>query len=68
MTIAGEGRAPTLRHMETLASEFRLPKGEVAAILETVRAAVRDWLRFAAEVGLPVQRAKEIGKALEAVR
>jgi serine/threonine-protein kinase HipA len=65
MTIAGEGKAPTLRHVETLASEFRLPKGEVAAVLEAVRAAVGDWPRFAAEAGLSGRRAKEIGNVLK---
>ncbi len=69
MTVGGEGRAPTLRHVTGLAREFTLPKGELDAILDRVAEAVRGWPTHAGTAGLSVRRTAEMQKVLsEAVR
>ena len=64
MTLAGEGRAPGAPHILQVGLARNASRGEVAAILDEVRAAVADWPEWARQAGVLPARAREIGLAL----
>lgn len=64
MTIAGEGRAPGLSNMLTLAEQAGLNRRDAVVIVEEVRSAIARWPAHAAESGVTKARAKEIARSL----
>jgi len=47
MTVADEGRKPTVRHMMRLATEADIPGAEAKTVIDEVRSAVGRWKDFA---------------------
>jgi len=64
MTVAGEGRRPTLAHVKSVAIEAGIHPGRTADIVSDVNAAIAQWRAFAAEAGLSSQRTQDIQQAL----
>lgn len=62
MSMNGKRRNFRLEDFIACARSSSLKRGIAKEILGEVRAAVSDWSRFAAEAGVPDERAKEIGK------
>jgi serine/threonine-protein kinase HipA len=62
MLIAGEGRAPGLGHLRSLAGAAELRRAE--AVLDEVRAAVARFERFADEAGVPARLRQSVARAL----
>ena len=60
LTILGEGRAPTRRHMLDLARKIGLPRGEAEAVIAEVADTVARWPEFADQAGLDRARMTEI--------
>jgi len=67
MDVEGEGRNPARGHVEALGARHGLAKATMATIIEEARAAIVDWPRYAAEVGVSGSSTREIAEALEAV-
>lgn len=65
MTIAGEGRNPTRRHLLALASPAGVTIEEAEAVIEEVAAAASLWRRHASAAGVRVQSATAIEQAIE---
>ncbi len=66
MTIAGEGHAPSRRHLLTLAESSGVSMAETTKIIDEVAAAVREWPRYAREAALSRPLTKNINTALGA--
>ena len=64
MTVAGEGRQPTLVHVKSIANEAGIHPGRTAEIIADVNAAIAQWATFGTEAGLSSQRTRDIQKAL----
>ncbi|MFU8781379.1 MAG: type II toxin-antitoxin system HipA family toxin [Kiritimatiellia bacterium] len=64
MTVAGEGRRPTLVHVQLVADEAGIAPRRAAEIVADVHAAVAAWPAFAAEAGLSLQRTQDVQQAL----
>jgi serine/threonine-protein kinase HipA len=64
MTIAGEGRAPTRRHLLQLAAPAGISDSEAEAILGEVASAAARWRIHARENGVGVKSAKRVDKAI----
>lgn len=60
MSVAGEGRAPTIAHLRRIAEVGQVSQGEFDAIVEKVRAAVASWGQFADQYEVPPSRRAEI--------
>lgn len=67
MTVAGEGRSPTLSHIQTIARDAGIEKRRAAEILDAVRSAASEWPRIAAEVGVSTDRIQQIHRAFPRV-
>lgn len=63
MTVAGEGRRPTLAHVKSIADEAGIEPGRSAAIVADVNAAVAKWAAVAADAGLAPRRTQDIQQA-----
>lgn len=63
-TVAGEGRAPTIAHAETLARQHGLRPREWAAMREAVNAAIARWPEFADIAGCSAKAAREVAAHL----
>ena len=68
MTVAGEGRRPTLAHVLSLAEGAGIEKRQARAIVDEVAAAAADWPRFADAAGIAARAARRIEQALEALK
>ena len=55
MTIAGEGRRPTLKHILKLAKRFDISGGEADEIIEHVRSATTRYADFADEADVKAE-------------
>ncbi len=66
MTVAGEGRAPTRRHLLQLAGPAGIAEEEADEILDTVATAVSHWREHARHAGVGANAARTIEKALPA--
>jgi serine/threonine-protein kinase HipA len=64
LSINGEGRKPSTRDIMLVAEKSSIPKAEAATIVDTVRAAVSDWLTYASQAGISDRRANEIDRLL----
>ena len=62
MLIAGEGRAPGVKHLADLAA--RVDVKHSAEIIDEVRAAIRRFKRFADQAGVPARLRDRTAKAL----
>lgn len=62
MAVEGEGRAPTREQVTALGRRHGLPTRTIAEIIDTVRAAVKDWPRFASDAGVAASRAEIDGR------
>ncbi|MBK7144882.1 MAG: type II toxin-antitoxin system HipA family toxin [Xanthomonadales bacterium] len=63
-TVAGEGRAPTIAHAETLARQHGLRPRELATMREAVNAAIARWPEFADTSGCSAKAAREVAAHL----
>ena len=63
MTIAGEGRNPTLDHILRVGKEFDFKDSEISAMIEDVSKSVDHWTAFAKEAGIPDPVSARIEKA-----
>lgn len=64
MSIAGEGHAPGESHLLEVAKTAGVAEREAHKIIDTVRAAIADWRRFAKRAGLSQTSRERIAKAL----
>lgn len=62
MTVAGQSRAPGVKELLELASEFKVEAPE--NIIDQVRQAVTRWPEFAEKAEVPTETKKRIGKVL----
>jgi serine/threonine-protein kinase HipA len=62
--IAGEGRAPGVEHLATLATQANLKTRNTKRIVDEVRAAVGRFKHFADEAGVPAAPRERTAKAL----
>jgi serine/threonine-protein kinase HipA len=62
LLVAGEGRAPTARHLEALAREADLKR--FRDVIDEVRRAVKKFPRFADEAGVPKRARDRVAKIL----
>ena len=60
-TLAGEGKAPQIEHLKKLGKTASLKEADIEEVIETTRAAVQDWSRWADQAGLPKRESKKIG-------
>ena len=60
MTIAGEGKSPTMGDIQTLAQQADISHRELTEIFEQVRAAISRWPQWADQAGVTRRRAKAI--------
>lgn len=60
LAIAGEGRLPSLEHIEAVGRSLGMKPVAIAAIVDPVRAAIADWPQNADRAGVPSRRAKQI--------
>ncbi len=60
MTVAGEGKSPTMDHIQTLAQQAGISHREEAEIMEQVQTAVTRWSQWADKAGVTGRRAKAI--------
>lgn len=65
MTIAGEGRAPTAKHMLQLAAAVDLSSRQAESILNEVVRAVEGWSDCAAEAGVSEDSARSVGVSID---
>lgn len=65
MTVAGEGKAPSRRHLLAVAEGSGVSAGEATSILESVLGAVERWPEIAREAGVGGNVAAEIGESLD---
>ncbi|MBT3297274.1 MAG: type II toxin-antitoxin system HipA family toxin [Lentisphaerae bacterium] len=63
MTVAGEGRRPSLAHVLTVAQGAGIEAAQARAIVDEVAAAVADWRRFADAAGIPAREVRRIEQA-----
>ena len=63
MTLNGKRDGYTLKDFETCAKSAMMKRGRAAAIIEEVRAAVRDWPVYAAEANVGDERREQIQNA-----
>ena len=68
MTIAGEGKSPTMGHIQTLAQQADISHREVAEIIEQAQAAISRWPQWADQAGVTRRRAKEIAATFPKLR
>jgi serine/threonine-protein kinase HipA len=68
MSVAGEGRTPTRRHVSQLAAKMSIEPRVRDAIVEQVDAAVSDWPRFAAGTGAEDALIDEVRSRLAQIR
>jgi serine/threonine-protein kinase HipA len=64
MTIAGQGRNPTRKHMLGLAESAGLSRQEATAAIEAVHVAVDHWPDHASQAGVPPRVVDQIGRRL----
>ena len=62
MTIAGEGKNPTLEHVLRVGKEFDFKDAEVERMIGEVLQSVERWPMFAREAGIPVSVAAKSEK------
>lgn len=62
--MAGEGRAPTLAHAQTLARQCGLRPRELAATRDVVNAAIARWPEFAEAAGCSAKASREVAQHL----
>lgn len=60
LAIAGEGRRPGRKHVESVGRALGMKPAAIAAIVDPVRAAIADWPRHADAAEVPSRRAKQI--------
>ena len=63
LDIAWEGRRPTLAQVVSLGGQHGLAGNRVVAIVDEVRAAVADWLRYAATAAVSQASARMVVEA-----
>jgi serine/threonine-protein kinase HipA len=68
MTVAGEGRRPTLAHVLSIAEGAGIEKTQARAIVDEVRAAVADWTRFADAAGIAAREARRIEQTFDVLQ
>ncbi|HEV7668789.1 MAG TPA: type II toxin-antitoxin system HipA family toxin [Thermoanaerobaculia bacterium] len=64
MTVAGEGRAPTRRHLLNLAAPAGISDADAESALDQVAAASARWRTYARRARVGTKSAQEIGKAI----
>ncbi len=67
LMVAGEGRAPTLAHVQTVAAIGGVSDTEVRLMVDEVCAAVAEWDMFAKRYEVPTARRRSIHQALTSV-
>lgn len=67
MDIEGEGRAPTLDHVTRLGARHGLALRDIQSIVGSVRNAVADWRRLAADAGVTSASTQMISQAHDQV-
>ncbi len=65
MTVGGEGRAPTRRHMLGLAKEAGITERDAEAILDEVAAAAAGWRNHARETGVGKRSVESVETAIK---
>jgi serine/threonine-protein kinase HipA len=65
MTVAGEGRAPTIEHILRIASNAEIEERQACHIINQVRDAVAAWPRYAAASGIGEKRISAIATSLQ---
>ena len=60
LAIAGEGRRPDRKHIESVGRALGMRPAAIAALVDPVFAAIADWPRHADAAGVPARRAKQI--------
>jgi len=63
MTIAGEGKNPTLDHILSVGKEFDFKDSEIAAMIGSISNSVDRWPIFAKEAGIPDSVTARISKS-----
>ena len=64
MTVAGEGREPSRKHIMRIAQGADIDQREATDILNEVAAAVADWSRFARNAEVRMNTIKKIERAI----
>ena len=65
LLVAGEGRAPGLKHLTTLAAELELKNA--TRVVDEVRAAVSKFSRYADKAGVPARLRARVAKTLDGI-
>lgn len=67
LDIEGEGRTPTRTHVASLGARHGLKPREIAAMIDSARAAISDWPKLARQAGVSAASAKIALQAHERV-
>ncbi len=67
-SVAGEGKAPTRRHLLAVAASAGLESSDTAAVIEEVEAAVAGWKAVAQELEVGPSRRQMVDRFLAAAR
>ena len=68
MTVAGEGRRPTLAHVLSIAKGAGIETGQARAIVDEVTASVADWTHFAGPAGITAREARRIEQSFDVLQ
>jgi serine/threonine-protein kinase HipA len=68
MSVAGEGRTPSLQHVLRIASGAGIEKSLARQIIHEVADVIAAWPRYAKDAGVDCERAREVGAALPVLR
>lgn len=68
LDIEGEGAKPTRKHIDALGARHGLGAKEVQVMVEEVKAAVGDWVKFAKAAGVTSASTKFVASAHDRVR
>lgn len=68
LDIEGEGAKPTRKHIDALGARHGLGVNDVQVIVEEVKAAVGDWVKFAKAAGVTSASTKFVASAHDRVR
>lgn len=63
-TVMGEGKCPTVEHLQKLGEDAGLSKAQIAAIIEQTKTALARWTERAKECGVSAVNIDLIGKKL----
>jgi len=68
LDIEGEGAKPTRKHIDALGARHGLGVNDVQVMVEEVKAAVGDWVKFAKAAGVTSASTKFVASAHDRVR